>query len=120
MKNAELHGMGGFQELPSLEHLECHFIENPTFGGNTTSQMSLYNGALKTLKLFNFNLNLTFFNAGYANSVPSSLTESGYIDLFNSLPTVAETKTITISSTNVNRLSQSTIDIATAKNWVLQ
>ena len=50
-------------------------------------------------------------------SVSTQFTRQALIDLFNSLGTPDTTQTFHIGSTNLAKLTQADIDIATAKNW---
>lgn len=104
------------------------------FGNNTTNSLVEYviNGDLKVisgeglLSAYAYSQYLEkVIMQGYQTSInltnATLLTRQAIIDFFNSLGTgLASYNTITLGTTNLNKITADDIAIATAKNWVVQ
>ena len=74
-------------------------------GSLTTNNFLLLNGFTSSTNISNF---------------ANNMDRQALVDLINSLGTPTTQQTLTIGATNLAKLTQADIDIATAKNWVLQ
>ena len=61
----------------------------------------------------------TGYSASLSFSTNPKLTKESLLSILNNLPQVSSTKTLTLGSINLAKLSSSDITIATGKNWTV-
>ena len=126
--------------------LDCRNIRVIDFSGKDTSKIKTINSFLKgctSLRFADFTncdfnaitdtTNKTLFSGcfhlirlkGFVYPVSFSLSDStlmpteNLVEVLTNLPTVSETQTITLGSTNLSKLTAEQIAIATAKGWTV-
>ena len=58
-------------------------------------------------------------SASLSFSTNPKLTKESLLSILNNLPTISSTKTVTLGSTNLAKLTASDIKIATDKGWTV-
>ena len=92
-------------------------IKMPASLGVSSSATNNVNGSPNIKKLENFTGLKLYVNHTYANAF--SLTKQSLLNIFNTLPNVTGSKTITIGQVNRLKLTAEQIAVATQKGWTV-
>lgn len=93
----------------NISDFNCSNVENCT---NFLSQMPM-------LKNIVTNSNTVLPSLSFNISASTLLTVQSILNIFNALPTITTTQTLTIGATNIAKLTSEQLQIATDKGWIV-
>lgn len=113
--------------LPKVEDMYACFSNCRTLSSitlpdlpNVTSMNYCFNRctSLQNLTIGNINPNITTLTNWYISTC-TKLTVDSLVNIMNALPTITSTKTCTIGTTNLSKLSAEQLAIGTSKGWTI-